>query len=167
MIPVQQNRAASLIAHLSLRPHPEGGHFREVHRPPDSVRPADGRPLRPALTTIYFLLAAGEMSRWHRVLSDESWHYHEGAPLELVVTDPGFEVVATHAVGPFDVETGTEPMRVVSAGWWQAARSTGDYTLVSCSVGPGFVFDDFVMLRDLPDDAARLSRAHPSLAALV
>lgn len=164
---MHQDRATALIALLSLRAHPEGGHYREVHRPPDSVQPTDGRSLRPALTTIYFLLAAGEMSRWHRVLSDESWHYHEGAPLELIVTAPDFETIATYLVGPFEEGAATEPMGVVSAGWWQAARSTGPYTLVSCCVGPGFVFDDFVMLRDLPDDAARLSHAHPSLASLV
>lgn len=164
---MHQTRAAALVAQLSLRPHPEGGHYREVHRSPDSVHPADGRSLRPALTTIYFLLSAGESSRWHRVLSDESWHYHEGAPLELIVTAHDFAAVASHRVGPIDAESATEPMRVVPAGWWQAARTMGAYTLVSCCVGPGFVFDDFVMLRDLPDEAARLSGVHPSLATLV
>lgn len=160
-------RAAHLIERLGLRPHPEGGHYREVHRSPSTVTPDDGRPPRPALTTIYFLLAAGEVSRWHRVLSDETWHHHEGAPLELFVSDLEFTEVETTFVGPFEADAGTEPLRVVPAGTWQAARSTGAYTLVSCSVGPGFVFDDFVMLRDLPEAAAACSRAHPELDALI
>ena len=159
--------ALRLIERLGLRPHPEGGHYREVHRSPATVVPDDGRPARPALTTIYFLLAAGEVSRWHRVLSDEAWHHHEGAPLELFLSDLEFTDVETVCVGPFDADAGIEPLRVVPAGTWQAARSTGAYTLVSCSVGPGFVFDDFVMLRDLPDAAAAFSQAHPDLDALI
>lgn len=155
-----------LIERLGLRPHPEGGHYREVHRSPTTVTPDDGRPSRPALTTIYFLLAASEVSRWHRVLSDEAWHYHAGAPLELFVSDLEFAAVDASLVGPFDADAAVEPLRVVPAGTWQAARSTGAYTLVSCSVGPGFVFDDFVMLRDLPEAAAVLARAHPHLDAL-
>lgn len=160
------DRATEIIEQLGLRPHPEGGHYREMHRSPLSVTPDDGRPSRPALTTIYFLLAAGEVSRWHRVLSDEAWHYHEGAPLELLVSDLEFTAVDTLLTGPFD-GAGVEPLRVVPAGSWQAARSTGAYTLVSCSVGPGFVFDDFMMLRDLPDAASVFARAHPDLDTLI
>lgn len=161
------DRAAQLIERLGLRPHPEGGHYREVYRSPLGVTPDDGRPSRPALTTIYFLLAAGDVSRWHRVLSDEAWHYHEGAPLELFVSDLEFTGVDTLLTGPFDADAGIEPLRVVPAGMWQAARSTGAYTLVSCSVGPGFVFDDFVLLRDLPDAASACAGTHPELDALV
>lgn len=145
-------RAAHLIATLGLTPHPEGGYYRELHRAAGTVRPDDGRPPRPALTTIYFLLTAGEVSCWHRVLSDEVWHHYEGAPLELLVTDgsgaPGMRVTIGAAAED------RAPVFTVPAGWWQAARSSGGYTLVGCTVGPGFDFADFAMLRDVPDARA-------------
>ena len=80
-------RAAELIAQLSLQPHPEGGYYREVFRSAGVVTPADGRGARAALTTIYFLLPAGAASRWHRVTSDEVWHFYEGDPIELLELD--------------------------------------------------------------------------------
>ena len=80
-------RAAELIASLDLAPHPEGGFFRELYRSDSRVQPLDGRPERRALTTIYVLLPAGEVSRWHRVGSDEVWHFFEGDPLELFTID--------------------------------------------------------------------------------
>lgn len=142
-------RAAILIETLALLPHPEGGHFREVHRSAHRVVPDDGRQARNAVTVIYFLLAEGEASKWHRVSSDETWHFHEGAVLELsVATTPELAAVETRRLGP--VAHGTEPVSVVPAGQWQAARSTGAFTLVSCSVGPGFEFEDFEMLPGLP-----------------
>jgi hypothetical protein len=158
-------RAAELISILGLHPHPEGGYFREIHRSPLPVHPDDGRDVRAALTVIYFLLVQGDVSRWHRVASDESWHFHEGDPVELLIADPHFASVATCGIGP---RTGTtEPVCVVPAGRWQSARTTGAYALVSCSVGPGFVFGDFEMLRDLPDEAAALEANHPAWASLV
>lgn len=84
-------RAAQLIERLALVPHPEGGHYREIQRSALRVRPLDGRGERAATTGIYFLLAAGEHSRWHRVASDETWHHYEGDALELLVAAPGFE----------------------------------------------------------------------------
>ena len=135
------SRAEELSQQLELVPHPEGGAFREVFRSARPVRPVDGRPERSALTAIYFMLSAGEESRWHRVASDEAWVWLEGAPLELFVADapgPAAERLVLGPVGP-----GSAPVHVVPAGAWQAARSTGEYTLVSCMVGPGFDFDDF------------------------
>ena len=158
-------RAAELIALLELNPHPEGGHFREVHRSSSQVRPADGRGARTALTTIYFLLAAGEASRFHRVASDEAWHYYEGDPLELLVADDSFDEVKRLVLGP--VGKGMRPVHVVGAGQWQAARPIGSYTLVGCSVGPGFDFADFQMLEQSAKDADALRRRHPELAALI
>jgi predicted cupin superfamily sugar epimerase len=136
-------RADELVRLLGLAPHPEGGAYREIHRSPHRVRPEDGRPPRSALTLIYFLLRAGERSAWHRVSSDESWTWLEGAPLELIQADlPGRDAEIA-LLGP--VGEALRPVAVVPAGRWQAARSTGAYTLVSCAVGPGFDFADFEM----------------------
>lgn len=135
-------RATHLISTLQLRPHPEGGYFREIHRSPRQVAPDDGRQARSAITVIYFLLADGDRSRWHRVASDEIWHYHEGDPLALTLAAaPDAPDATTQPLGPVDGEA--VPVLVVPAGRWQAARSAGAYTLVSCSVGPGFEFADF------------------------
>jgi len=158
-------RAAQLIEALALRPHPEGGHFNEVHRSMSPVQPFDGRPERPALTVIYFLLVAGETSRWHRVSSDEVWHYHEGDPLELWSAPEGFDDVSRRLLGHVSDEM--RPSHVVPATHWQAARSTGSYTLVACTVGPGFDFADFEMLDARPASAETLRRRHPALAEML
>lgn len=154
-------RALEMITTLDLVPHPEGGHFHEIHRSAAVVDPTDGRPLRSALTVIHFLLSAGEVSRWHRVSSEEVWHHLEGDPLELQIADPLFESTATIILGPHD--STMAPIHVVPAGWWQAARSTGAYTLVGCTVAPGFEYADFEMLRDLPIDVERLESNYPAL----
>ena len=159
------SRAAELIEGLGLMPHPEGGHFREVYRSAARVQPLDGRTDRLALTTIYFLLVTGQVSRWHRVASDEVWHYYEGGPLELLVADAGFHDVSQRLLGP--VADRTQPVHVVLAGEWQAARPIGAYTLVGCTVGPGFEFSDFQMLDALPDQAAALRQRHPDLATFI
>lgn len=159
------SRAADLISELGLRPHPEGGYYREIFRSAARVQPLDGRTDRLALTTIYFLLAAGQVSRWHRVASDEVWHHYEGDPVELLVADAGFHDVSRRLLGP--VGDNRVPVRVVMAGEWQAARSMGPYTLVGCTVGPGFEFADFEMLDSLPDEAAALKQRHPDLAVFI
>lgn len=158
------DRATHLIDTLDLIAHPEGGHYREVYRSPDRVM-ATSRGERPAVTTIYFLLAAGECSRWHVVQSDEIWHYYEGDPLELVTLDPDHSEIQRVMLGPLD--PGREPVQVVPAGYWQAARPTGAYTLVGCSVGPGFEFADFQLMRDEPSVARRIRQAHPDLIVLL
>jgi predicted cupin superfamily sugar epimerase len=158
------DRAAHLIEALDLRPHPEGGHYREVYRSPDRVT-AGARGERPAVTTIYFLLTAGECSSWHVVLSDEIWHYYEGDPLELLILDPATLEVTRVTLGPF--EPGREPVHVVPAGQWQAARPTAGYTLVGCSVGPGFEFADFRLMRDEPATERRVRQAHSDLASML
>jgi predicted cupin superfamily sugar epimerase len=158
-------RAARLIADLALAPHPEGGYYRQIYKSASTVAPIDDRSVRTALTTIYFLLPAGEVSRWHRVRSDEVWHYYEGAPLELLTADPGFKQVERHRIGlPGDA---SQPVHVVVAHDWQAAQSTGTYTLVGCTVGPGFEFDDFTMLAERPDDAERVRRDHPDIEQFI
>lgn len=139
-------RVRQLIAELDLQPHPEGGVFREVYRSRLPVRRPDGAP-RPALTTIFFLLPAGAVSRWHRVAADEVWHHYEGADLELRVLGQDAAHIETHRLGR--VADNTLPVRVVPTHAWQSARSLGEYTLVGCTVAPGFEFADFLMLDDI------------------
>ena len=153
-------RVGSLIDQLGLLPHPEGGFYSEVYRSAHPVEPADGRGSRSALTTIYFLLPAGAISRWHRVLSDEVWHFYEGAPLDLWLASPGHSIERL-SLGVLGSDR--RPVLTVPAGCWQAARSSGEYTLVGCTVGPGFDFRDFVLAADCSDAPAQL-RASPEYA---
>ena len=145
-------RAEQLIRDLGLRPHPEGGHYAEVHR-------------SAASTSIYFLLAAGEVSRWHRVRSEEIWHFYEGAPLELLQVTPHGTDLERIALGP--VSDRERPVHCVPPGYWQAARSRGAFTLVGCTVAPAFQFADFALLKDSPALAASISRNHPAVAQFV
>lgn len=139
-------RVAQLVAQLQLAPHPEGGWYRETFRSAHRVhRAADGVE-RSGLTSIDFLLAAGQVSRWHRVASDEAWHHHEGGLLELLVLPPGGSVLQRIVLGA----AAGRWAHVVPAHCWQAARPLGDYALVGCTVGPGFDFADFVLMSDLP-----------------
>ena len=127
--------ADEIIALLGLAPHPEGGHFRQTWE-------AEAGAERPAGTCIYFLLKAGERSHWHRVDAAEIWHFYAGAPLILstAATDNGPRT--DHTLGP-DLASGARPQAVVPKDHWQAARSTGEWTLVGCTVSPGFRFDGF------------------------
>ena len=160
------HRASELIATLTLRPHPEGGFFREIFRSGTQVETKDGRGSRAALTTIYFLLAVGTHSRWHQVDSDEVWHFYEGDPLELLELDAAGRSLARHRLGVVD-GTGQLPVRTIAAGSWQAAQPLGAYTLVGCTVGPGFEFADFRMLADDRALADVVRRAWPMVASLV
>jgi predicted cupin superfamily sugar epimerase len=159
------NRQASdVIEALGLEPHPEGGYFREVYRSSSTVHPADDRPERAAVTSIYFLLAAGQHSRWHRVGSDEIWHFYEGDPLDLHVGTPSLEsierVTLSRSDGPGRL------VHAVPAGFWQAAQPLGAYSLVGCTVAPGFEFADFTFLRDDPRALNALRQLNPNLTAL-
>lgn len=158
-------RIDELIEFYNLLPHPEGGRFREVFRAGALVRPCDGRGERSALTAIHFLLTAGEVSRWHRVRSDELWHHVEGGPLELLIADEQFGSASRQVLGPTSATA--RPMLVVPAGYWQAARPLGEYSLATCVVGPGFDFADFELLADLPEQAERLRREDNDLATLI
>ena len=158
-------RVRDLIDRLGLVRHPEGGYYSQTFRSQDVVMPADGRGGRAALTTIYFLLPEGERSRWHRVSSDEVWHYCEGAPLELLELTPSLDALRSHGLGPLDPPQA--PVQVMPAGRWQAARSTGSYTLVGCTVGPGFDFDDFMMMADDAPAMAKVRAVFPEVAAWI
>jgi uncharacterized protein len=159
--PVVDSRATELIERLHLRPHPEGGFYAEVHRSQQSVDAKDGRPHRAALTSIYFLLPQGAISRWHRVLSDEVWCHLEGAPLLLHLLDGTGPTAHTITLEPVSAQHA--PQHTVPAGVWQAARSTGAYSLVACMVAPGFDFDDFALMS--ADDPLRawIARTRPAL----
>jgi hypothetical protein len=127
--------AAEVIARLDLKPHPEGGHFRETFRDPrvDAQR-------RSASTAIYFLLARGERSHWHRIDAVEVWHYYAGAALALQIADA--DGARELRLGP-DLAAGESPQAIVPPHAWQAAESRGDWTLVGCTVAPGFDFATF------------------------
>ncbi|HEX7078276.1 MAG TPA: cupin domain-containing protein [Candidatus Eisenbacteria bacterium] len=159
-------RAAELIRSLALSPHPEGGYFREIFRSPREVAAPGVSGTRSALTTIYYLVVAEGPSRWHVVRSDEVWHHVEGATLELYDADPVRLAARRSLLGPA-VAADVTPVHVVPAGHWQAARTTGSYTLAGCTVGPGFDYADFALLRDDPAEAERFRRAAGPLADLI
>lgn len=124
--------AERIIRHLELQPHPEGGWFRQTFRDGGTV---NGRAYS---TAIYFLLKADEASHWHRVDAVETWHFYRGAPLRLSLAEDGSAVV--HHVLGSDLMAGQHPQVVVPKGAWQAARTLGAYTLLGCTVAPGFEF---------------------------
>ena len=127
--------AAAIVAQLELKPHPEGGHYRETFR--DLSVDADGRSRS---TAIYFLLARGERSHWHRIDAVETWHYYAGSALTLrIADDKGRRIVKLGA----DLAAREEPQVIVPPHSWQAAESNGDWTLVGCTVAPGFEFTKF------------------------
>ncbi len=130
-------QAEAIIAHLNLAPHPEGGWYRQTWAGPQIGGRACG-------TAIYFLLKSGESSHWHRVDADEIWLYHAGAPLRLSVAATEAGPARQTILGP-DLAEGQFPQSIVPKGEWQAARTLGDYTLVSCTVSPGFQFEGFEM----------------------
>ena len=152
--------ADDIIRLLALSPHPEGGFFRETLRAPELPFALPERGVRSASTAIYFLLRRGDFSALHRVRSDEVWHHYLGAPLELHLIAPTGHTLATLGSA---LERGERPQAVAPAGVLQAARvapaSAGDFTLVGCTVAPGFDFADFEMparealLRDFPEHA--------------
>jgi uncharacterized protein len=131
--------AADIIRFLELRPHPEGGHYRETLR--DTSWVADKRALS---TAIYYLLARGERSRWHRIDATEVWHWYAGDPLELDVATNSTAAMERVVLGA-DLASGERPQAIVPARAWQAAQSLGDWTLVGCTVAPGFEFSGFEM----------------------
>jgi len=129
-------RPDEIIKALNLDPHPEGGYYRETFR--DTAK--DGRAHS---TAIFYLLKEGEISRWHRVDAAEVWHWYAGAPLELSQSE-GKGTVDAQILGN-NILAGEIPQIVVPAGVWQSARSRGDWTLVGCTVAPGFEFSEFEM----------------------
>jgi predicted cupin superfamily sugar epimerase len=128
--------AQEIIAKLDLAPHPEGGFYRQTWIADDGPRPSG--------TCIYFLLAEGQSSHWHRVDAVEIWHFYAGAPLVLSLSETDAGPVSQITLGP-DLAQGQRPQAIVPKDWWQAARTTGDWTLVGCTVSPAFRFDGFTL----------------------
>jgi uncharacterized protein len=128
--------AAEEVARLlDLAPHPEGGFYRETFRDPRAV---EGRAVS---TAIYYLLPAGQTSAWHRVDAAEIWHWHAGAPLDLSLFEDGRRRTVLRLGA--DLVSGERPQGIVPASVWQSAKSLGAWTLVGCTVAPGFEFVHF------------------------
>jgi predicted cupin superfamily sugar epimerase len=125
-----------VIRLLDLQPHPEGGWYRQTFKD----TPADED--RPHSTAIYYMLQAEEKSAWHKIDAVEVWHYYAGAPLSLTLSPPDGQGATVHILGP-DLRSGARPQAIVPTGWWQTAASLGAWTLVGCTVAPGFHFDGF------------------------
>ena len=128
--------AKEIMAALGMHKHPEGGWYVETFRDTATI---DGRA---ASTAIYYLLERGDRSHWHRVDAVETWHYYAGAPLKLSISSG--EGATEHLLGP-DIAAGQRPQAIVPKDYWQSAESTGDWTLVGCTVAPGFMFEGFEM----------------------
>ncbi|MGE9290463.1 MAG: cupin domain-containing protein [Puniceicoccales bacterium] len=149
----------NLREQLGLIAHPEGGAFRELFKSSELVAPRDGRPKRSALTHIYFHLKAGEVSRFHKVLSDEVWHLYQGEGVILYLWKEGDAKVEKITVG----SPSTPHCCVVQAGYWQAAEPVGEEALVGCTVGPGFEFADFSLIETDSPEADALREVNPQL----
>ena len=137
--------ADPIITELGLAPHPEGGWYRQTWV-------ADNGP-RPTGTCIYFLLERGARSHWHRVDAAEIWHFYAGAPLDLRIAETETGPAIAHVLGP-DLANGQSPQIIVPEHHWQSAATTGDWTLVGCTVSPGFTFEGFDLAApdfDIPD----------------
>ena len=158
-------RALELIDVLKLSPHPEGGYYREVYRSESKlISPVNGE-MRNSLTDIYFLLVSGQISRLHRVVHDEIWHFYEGDPLELIeVQSDDLKTSKILLGGDDDI---VRYKHCIKGGNWQAAYSTGGYSLVGCTVGPGFDFTDFEFLKDNADACSIVLDKNPKLLNLI
>ncbi|MDF8364542.1 cupin domain-containing protein [Achromobacter anxifer] len=154
--------SAALIRRLDLLPHPEGGYYRETYRAADPVTRGDGA-RRSASTAIYYLLCDGAWSTWHRIRSDELWHFHAGDALHIHVLAPdgGY---ACLRLGDALKDPGAAFQAVVPAGCWFAAElaDPGGYALTGCTVAPGFEFSEFELA-----DAAELQGLYPAQADLI
>ncbi|HTI86641.1 MAG TPA: cupin domain-containing protein [Alphaproteobacteria bacterium] len=140
--PAPAGSAAAVVRALRLKPHPEGGHYRETWRDKAGRDNKANGSSRGSGTAIYYLLARGEESRWHRIDATEIWHYYAGAPLALRIATRGRP--RTIRLGPA-VARGEQPQAIVPKHAWQSARSTGAWTLVGCTVSPAFEFSGFEM----------------------
>ncbi|OEU71994.1 MAG: hypothetical protein BA874_02865 [Desulfuromonadales bacterium C00003068] len=150
-----------LIDRYGLIPHPEGGFYKEVYRSTQTVISNAVHSERQALTHIYFLLTKGQVSRFHKVCHDEIWNFYEGSPLRLLSLHEG--KISEQLLGS---DTGNY-VAIIHGGSYQAAESTGDYSLVGCSVAPGFDFNDFSFLSDDSLQQAMIANSAPELKRFI
>ena len=160
---IMNPRVSELIELLALEPHFGGGAIGQVFRSTNQVHLPGSLVTRRAMTSAYYLLAAGEYDCWHRLAGDEVWHYIEGATLELFWIEPGGEQCTRALVGKPEDES--RPVAVVPGGCWQMARTMGAYTLVVCTMGPGFEVEDYQPLKAQPEVAMEIQLQFPELAA--
>lgn len=151
--------AQRIIGLLDLHPHPEGGHYRQtwIETPAPGAPKQGGDGTRPAGSCIYFLLANGERSHWHRVDATEIWHHYAGAPIALQLSETPAGPARRIILGP-DLDSGARPQVIVPCGWWQAAETLGDWTLAGCTVSPAFRFEGFELAPpdfDIPAEPAK------------
>lgn len=157
---IEASVVKQIIKELELKPHPEGGYYREVFRSENSIlMPGTGRK-RSAVTTIYYLLEKGQYSRFHKVSPDEIWHHYGGEALELFIYNERRDVLTRAVLNKDNL------VCVVPGGCWQAARTLGEYTLTGCTVAPAFEFEDF---RFIEDEGLKqsLSSKYPELEYLI
>lgn len=145
--------AEELISILHLEPHPEGGAFKETYRSSVQARTQNERSVG---TAIYFLIRHGRATAWHKVTSDEIYHFYCGAPAELSVISPE-GVMSKQTLGT-DVQNRERPQILIPANYWQSVSSLGEYTLMGCTVSPGFDFSDFEMI-----EIEQLKNKYPEL----
>jgi uncharacterized protein len=144
-------------------PHPEGGWYREIYRASERVQTPRGD--RAAITAIYYLLEHNQLSRWHVVAADEIWHFYEGSPLELLGYDPQTHELVRRVLG--NTTGDHERVAVIRPGVWQAARSLGEFSLVGCTVGPGFDFEDFRFVAEISGHRAHFEDRLAPFASLL
>ena len=156
-------QSTAVAVRLDLKPHPEGGWYREIYRSSDRVQTIRGA--RSAITAIYYLLDRDQISRWHVVESDEIWHFYEGSPLELLAYHPEASTLVRCVLG--STRENHERVAVIRKGVWQAARSLGDFSLVGCTVGPGFEFEDFQFVASLSGHPAHFDGELAPFASLL
>jgi predicted cupin superfamily sugar epimerase len=162
---IRKTSPDELISHLALLPHPEGGHFRETYRSQQRVTRSGDDATRSAATAIYYLLRGTERSTWHRIRSDEMWHFYDGAPLHVHILLPEGGLTLLQLGNPLKHEA-AEFQAVVPAGAWFAAECTDPegHSLVGCTVAPGFEFEEFeiaqteLLLKNWPQHRALIER---------
>jgi predicted cupin superfamily sugar epimerase len=157
-------RATELLRLLALEPHVEGGHYRRIYESATKIAFGNEARSRATATSIYYLLAACEISRWHSVDADELWHWYEGESIELLRFDPRDGQLTRHKLGP--VSHDSAPVFVVPAGCWQAARPLGAYALTGGTVAPGYEWRGFSTLANAPEIAEQLRAIDPELLDL-
>lgn len=156
--------AQQIIKELDLLPHPEGGYYKETYRADTQVYSQYVEQDRNAITCIYFLLIQGQISRFHRVKHDEIWHFYLGSPLRLIDIDRQQYNIKESILG--DYQHALHAQQVIPANHWQAAESLGEYSLVGCSVAPGFDFSDFAFLDTHPERAV-IEKYYPELSRFI